>query len=113
MNSKFQQYVEKIDGYLKERIKEAPFKGQKFGLLMKEIENLCEYLTNSIKSYIPKKEILNLIENFKKKPIFICGNPKSGTSLILELLDGHNSIFALPGYSGYFYAFLKKNERVK
>ncbi|MCF6366597.1 MAG: sulfotransferase [Bacteroidales bacterium] len=31
------------------------------------------------------------------RPIFICGNEKSGTTLLTQLLDGKSNIFALPG----------------
>jgi len=46
--------------------------------------------------------MLNLIDH----PIFICGHPKAGTSLITSLLDGHPNILAYPEETLFFRRFL-------
>jgi hypothetical protein len=40
-----------------------------------------------------------------KKPIFICGHHRSGTTLLQQLLDGHPSIAVLPSEGTYFTSF--------
>ncbi len=37
-------------------------------------------------------------------PLLVCGHPRSGTSLLLSLLDGHPEILAYPGETKYFRA---------
>lgn len=39
-------------------------------------------------------------------PVFICGHPKSGTSLLTALLDGHPAIVSYPEETNYFRRFL-------
>lgn len=35
-------------------------------------------------------------------PVFICGHPKSGTTLLTALLDGHSELVAFPEETGYW-----------
>jgi hypothetical protein len=44
--------------------------------------------------------------SFQENPIFICGHPKAGTSLITALLDGHPAIVAYPEETLFFRRFL-------
>lgn len=44
--------------------------------------------------------------SFIEQPIFICGHPKAGTSLITALLDGHPAIVAYPEETLFFRRFL-------
>ena len=44
-------------------------------------------------------------EKISENPIFIGGHRKSGTTMFLSLLDGHNELFTYPSESGFFYAF--------
>lgn len=37
-----------------------------------------------------------MVETFKDRPIFICGHPKSGTSLLRNLLDNHPQLAVYP-----------------
>jgi hypothetical protein len=49
-------------------------------------------------------------ETFKDRPIFICGHPKSGTSLLRNLLDSHPQLAVYPEESRFFRYFLPKAE---
>lgn len=42
----------------------------------------------------------------RDRPIFICGHPKSGTSLLRNLLDFHPQLVVYPEESRFFRQFL-------
>jgi hypothetical protein len=42
------------------------------------------------------------LEQLAERPVFVLGYYKSGTSLLLNLLDGHPELLALPGESRHF-----------
>lgn len=41
---------------------------------------------------------------FLTRPIFICGHRRSGTTLLLTLLENHPNLLVYPAESGFFYA---------
>ena len=43
--------------------------------------------------------------------MFVVGHRKTGTTLLLDLLDGHAQLAALPGESNHFLTFLPRVER--
>ncbi|MEF2144719.1 MAG: sulfotransferase [Desulfovibrionaceae bacterium] len=43
--------------------------------------------------------------NWRKCPIFLCGHRKSGTTLLLSLMDGHDQLCVYPSDSSFFYAY--------
>lgn len=45
---------------------------------------------------------------FINNPVFICGHPKAGTSLLTALLDGHPAVVAYPEETLFFRRFLPK-----
>lgn len=45
------------------------------------------------------------LEGLAERPVFILGYYKSGTTLLLNLLDGHPELIALPGEFRYFTTF--------
>ena len=46
------------------------------------------------------------MERLADHPVFVCGHPKAGTSLITALLDGHPGILAYPEETLFFRRFL-------
>jgi hypothetical protein len=40
-----------------------------------------------------------------ERPVFICGHHRSGTTLLLQLLDGHPELLVLPSEGTYFTSF--------
>ncbi len=46
------------------------------------------------------------MEKLADHPVFICGHPKAGTSLMTALLDGHPAILAYPEETLFFRRFL-------
>ncbi|MCH7662779.1 MAG: sulfotransferase [Chloroflexi bacterium] len=49
-----------------------------------------------------------MYRKLRDRPIFICGHPKSGTSLLRALLDGHPQLVVYPEESVFFKRFLPK-----
>lgn len=43
--------------------------------------------------------------NFLKKPVFICGHRKSGTTLLINLFDNNHDCMTIPGDNGFFYLY--------
>lgn len=41
---------------------------------------------------------------FLERPVFVCGHRRSGTTMLVSLLDAHSQLVVYPGESGYFYA---------
>ena len=49
-----------------------------------------------------------MIEKLREHPVFLCGNPRSGTSLVRALFDGHPQFIAFPYESFFFRGFLPR-----
>jgi hypothetical protein len=45
---------------------------------------------------------------FYDSPVFVVGHRKTGTTLLLDLLDGHPQLVVLPGESNHFLTFLPR-----
>jgi hypothetical protein len=37
-----------------------------------------------------------------QRPVFVCGAARSGTTLLRDLLDGHQQVIAIPNESGFY-----------
>ncbi|MCD6556491.1 MAG: sulfotransferase, partial [Bacteroidales bacterium] len=99
--------IEKIYETLKRRGEEWPQRGPAWHKFNKEIEQFYLYLTDNPNFKTLSKSDFPLL-NFEKtenSPIFICGNLKSGTSLLLQLSDNHENIFSMPGDSFFIKRF--------
>ena len=72
------------------------------------LEDLLK-LTNSIKSFFRNLNYdqIRKLGN-QKKIIFICGMPRSGTTLIEQIISTHNEVFPT-GENNFLSAFIKKN----
>jgi hypothetical protein len=46
------------------------------------------------------------LPGFYERPVFVVGHRKTGTTLLLDLLDGHPDLVVLPGESNHFLTFL-------
>lgn len=44
-------------------------------------------------------------EHIARSPVFVCGAPRSGTTLVRDLLDGHPSLAVLPAEGRFFEQF--------
>ena len=50
-------------------------------------------------------KVIKQYDSNQVKPIFVCGYIKSGTSLLISLLDNHSELFAFPEEMFLFYKF--------
>jgi hypothetical protein len=66
-------------------------------------ETLTAYITalKSIKkpNWKPESKLIKSSKKIFENCVFICGYMKSGTTLLLELLDGHQELIVMPGDS--------------
>lgn len=49
-------------------------------------------------------------QSLRDRPVFICGHPKSGTSLLRSLLDSHPELLVYPEETVFFRRFLPKSQ---
>ncbi len=49
--------------------------------------------------------VKNLNEELRDRPVFVCGHPKSGTTLLLSLLDNHPQLVVYPDETFFFRGF--------
>lgn len=49
--------------------------------------------------------------NYLENPVFICGHRKSGTTMLINLLDGLDDAVTYPDDSGFFYMYYPKFSR--
>jgi hypothetical protein len=61
------------------------------------------------RDFIPDTDLLHKAEVVLNAPLFLCGSMKSGTTLLLELLDGHSELIVLPGDSFFWGKLWKDN----
>ncbi len=110
---KFFKMGDQIDYWLAERSKVYPSRKHESFLKSKEhIESFTEFLLNYLYKYNwqdPDKVLLQNSLSFRENPVFICGSMKSGTSLLVQLLDGHEQLMVMPGDSLYYNKFFSKD----
>ena len=96
-----------IDQLLKKRFEEYPERGKWYDLLGKHLTKFSERLIKYIDfdSFEPHPNVEQVCNSFSKRPIFICGSMKSGTTLLSQLLDNHSDLFVLPGDSHFFHQY--------
>lgn len=61
-------------------------------------------------NWSPDQELTEKAQSFQENGIFLCGSMKSGTTLLLELLDGHPELTVMPGDS-WFWARLNESSK--
>ena len=95
--------IESVSELLEKRAAAYPVRGRDYDLAMKAIGDLGSHLlrTTDFSSFTPNPALIAAAETLSQKPIFIGGPMKSGTSLLLQLLDGHPDLFVMPGDSHF------------
>ncbi len=54
---------------------------------------------------------MNEKETLRDHPIFICGHPKSGTTLLVSLLDSHPQLIVYPNETFFFRGFVPETRK--
>ena len=75
-----------------------------------ELALVVDYFENQRGSlqWQPDEELTRLASKMEDGAVFLCGSMKSGTTLLLELLDGHSQLNVLPGDSWLWVRFSEK-----
>jgi hypothetical protein len=60
-------------------------------------------------AFVPDTALAGKAQSVLAAPVFLCGSMKSGTTLLLGLLDGHPELLALPGDSYFIGRMNKEN----
>lgn len=104
MTDAYQSRIENLSELLKARAATYPVRDKVvYPKLVRAIDEFSDYLVAELdlEGSIRDKEILDSIETFKGNPVFLCGSMKSGTTLLLQLLDDHPGLVVMPGDSHY------------
>jgi hypothetical protein len=91
----------RIDELLRLRAADFPSRVEPtWSLLDGELRELATALREeTARMQLPRAE---LDHELLSKPVFVVGYPKSGTTLLLGLLDGHRQLVVLPGETRWF-----------
>lgn len=103
--------IKKIDNLLEKRRVEYPYKGDVKQELYEELDVFIDSLLKDFKSnqFKINKKLTFKLNDFIENPVFIGGNMKSGTTLLLQLLDSHSDMVVMPGDSHY----MNSNKKLK
>lgn len=108
--NKLEQNIKELEILLDKKISEWPYRKKAHFEYLKKTSELYQNIVNS--DYYKKFKIdLDGLNNSCKAinhPIVICGNMKSGTSLLTQLFDGHKDIFTIPGDAHFFNLFVNE-----
>ena len=98
----------RIDGLLEARARDYPRRVEPtWSELVAALEKLAAHLRARVAGAAAAE-----IESLLESPVFVVGHRKSGTSLLLNLLDGHPQLAVLASESGYFTDFLPRHSRL-
>jgi len=94
MIHQFSDWVALLDDLCKRRAEKYPTRDETYHKLSDELDAFSAWLAERP---IPPLDEAVLAQAEQMQPLFICGFYKSGTSFLLNLLDAHPAVSALPG----------------
>ncbi len=112
---KINEKIKLIDKHLEQRAIDWPHRKKAWYLFNEEVDKLYELLKQS-DNYLPvapPQKIAHTIKNFEENSVFICGSMKSGTTLLVQLLDNHKNLFCMPGDSWFAQKYLNKDSDIE
>jgi Sulfotransferase family len=96
----------RIETLLEARARDHPRRSEPaWSDLLAEIEALAGLLRAGSETGTGHEPALRA---FYDNPVFVVGHRKTGTTLVLDLLDGHPDLVVLPGESNHFLTFLPR-----
>jgi len=96
----------RIDALLETRARDHPRRVEPaWSDLLAAIDEVAARLLAEAATAAPEPQPL---PDFDNRPVFVVGHRKTGTTLLLALLDGHPQLVALPGESNHFLTFLPR-----
>lgn len=100
--------LDEIDTLLKEREKRYPIRDEVYTQLNDKLSKFANSILSDLATtteWEPDKRLIDKANRVIQRPVFICGRMKAGTTLLTQLLDGHQNILALPGDSRFIARF--------
>lgn len=95
-----QAHVDDIHKRLQRRQEEYPASGPAKRHLQSAVGKLASDLLSVTEPNLGLPDsVSSMIDHLADYPVFICGSMKSGTSLMVQLLDGHPDLHVMPGDS--------------
>lgn len=109
----YQSRIGQLSDLLKKRAASHPIRDDNYTRLMNAVGEFTEYLldTTDFRGFQPNREKISETEKFVSNPIFVCGLERSGTTLLLQLLDSHPNLLVWPVDGYYFRDIDKWNDR--
>jgi len=80
--------------------------------LLAAIDGLAARLRALVGGGGPQEPAPVVLPGFYERPVFVVGHRKTGTTLLLDLLDAHPELVVLPGESNHFITFLPRIDEV-
>ena len=101
----------KLSDILQERNRLFPERDERNDKEMEEaLTEFVDQINNAQSlEFLPDASLTAKAEPILDSPLFLCGSMKSGTTLLLELLDNHPELITLPGDS-YFAGRISKED---
>ena len=94
----------RIDALLEARARDHPRRVEPtWSDLLAAIDGVADRLRAEAGKAEPRE-----LPAFYDRPVFVVGHRKTGTTLLLDLLDGHPQLVVLPGESNHFLTFLPR-----
>lgn len=107
----YESQIEEISGYLKQIAEAFPRPAECYPRFEQAVSDLADGLLHDLDpdKFEPDPEALEHADSIADQPIFICGQMKTGTNLMMTLLDGHPEIFVPAVGSHYLLTESKWN----
>lgn len=101
----------KLSNSLQERNRIFPKRNkQNDGEVAEALTEFVDYINCMLRGkFVPDTILTRKAQSVLDTPLFLCGSMKSGTTLLLELLDGHSELITLPGDS-FFLGRMSKED---
>jgi len=111
---KIKKIVEQLNPVLEKRDSIFPLRDEENTVAMHNILDQLVTLLDERKEpdWQPDTFSLKSVEMIQDSSVFLCGYMKSGTTLLLALLDGHDELNVMPGDSFIVNKFSREAERM-
>ena len=97
----------RVDALLEIRARDHPRRLEPaWSDLLAAVEDLAARIRRAVGAVRPQEPVA--VPGIYEHPVFVVGHRKTGTTLLLDLLDGHPELVVLPGESNHFVTFLPR-----
>lgn len=93
----FPHHRRTISRLLQKRLAAYPRRDESYDRLQEGLGQFADFLMDGSSGMRFSADAVGRVRDLLERPVFIGGNMKSGTTLMLQLLDGGEEVLALPG----------------